>query len=83
MAVTAWVLIQTDIGKARPVAEAIAAIKRPGLRILAADTVTGPHDVIAHVEATDLEAFNTGLEATVDVIPGVEHRTTCMAFHAR
>ncbi len=83
MAVTAWVLIQTEIGKARPVAEAVAAIKYAGLRVLAADTVTGPHDVIAHIEATDLETFNTGLEATVDLIPGVEHRVTCMAFHAQ
>jgi len=83
MAVTAWVLIQTEIGKARAVADAIVAIRYPGLRVLAADTVTGPHDVISHVEATDLETFNTGVEATVDAIPGVEHRVTCVAFHAQ
>lgn len=82
MAVVAWVLIETEVGRARAVSEAVAAIGYPGLRVLASDTVTGPHDVIARFEATDLDAFNAAMEATVDTIPGVEHTVTCMAFHA-
>lgn len=82
MAVVAWVLIQTEVGKARFVSEIVAAIKYPGLRVLAADTVTGPHDVISHFEADDLETFNRAMDATILTIPGVEHTITCMAFHA-
>ncbi|MBE7518909.1 MAG: Lrp/AsnC ligand binding domain-containing protein [Thermoflexaceae bacterium] len=82
MSVVAWVLIETEVGSARAVSEAVAAISFPGLRVLAADTVTGPHDVIARFEATDFDTFNAAMEATVGAIPGVEHTVTCMAFHA-
>ncbi|KAA0241042.1 MAG: Lrp/AsnC ligand binding domain-containing protein [Dehalococcoidia bacterium] len=82
MSVVGWVLIETEVGRARAVAEAVAAIRYPGLQVLAADTVTGPHDVIARFEAADLDTFNSAMESTVEAIPGVEHTVTCMAFHA-
>lgn len=81
MPVTAWVLIQTGVGKARAVADAIAAIEYPGVQVLAADTVTGPHDVISHFRASDLDTFNQALDATILHMPDVEHTVTCMAFN--
>ena len=51
MVVQAYIPIQTEVGKAATVAEAIAGI--PGA-VLAED-VTGPYDVIARVEASTVD----------------------------
>jgi DNA-binding Lrp family transcriptional regulator len=51
MTVSAYVLIQTEVGKAADVAREIAAI--PG--VVAADDVTGPYDVIARAEAPSMD----------------------------
>ena len=47
MVVQAYILIQTEVGKAATVAESIAGIAGVTL----AEDVTGPYDVIARVEA--------------------------------
>ena len=47
MPVQAYILIQTEVGRAAAVATAIAAI--PGVAL--AEDVTGPYDCIARVEA--------------------------------
>ena len=47
MVVQAYILIQTEVGKAATVAEAIAGIAG----VVLAEDVTGPYDVIARVEA--------------------------------
>ena len=48
MVVQAYILIQTDVGKAAEVAKAIAQVKGVTL----AEDVTGPYDVIVRAEAT-------------------------------
>jgi DNA-binding Lrp family transcriptional regulator len=47
MSVQAYILIQTEVGKANSVAAAIKAI--PGVSL--AEGVTGPYDVIMRAEA--------------------------------
>jgi len=82
MAVTGWILVQTEVGKARVVADTVAALQRPGVRVMASDTVTGPHDVIVHLEAPDLDALNRAVEEALQKVPGVEHTITCVTmFH--
>jgi uncharacterized protein with GYD domain len=81
MTVTGWVLIQTHVGHARPVCDAIAALDIPGIRVLAADTVTGPYDVIARVEAEDPDALLSTVESAIEGEGGVEHTITCLAVH--
>jgi DNA-binding Lrp family transcriptional regulator len=49
--VTAYILIQTEVGKAAQVAKDIVEIK--GVQL--AEDVTGPYDVIARAEAPNLE----------------------------
>ena len=49
--VQAYILIQTEVGKAATVAEAIAGITGVTL----AEDVTGPYDVIARVEAANVD----------------------------
>jgi hypothetical protein len=49
--------------------------------VLASDTVTGPHDVIIHLQADDLDAVTVGFETELDRIPGVEHTITCLRIN--
>ena len=51
MVVQAYVLIQSEVGKAALVAEAIAKISG----VTMAEDVTGPYDVIARVEARTVD----------------------------
>lgn len=81
MTITGWVLVQTHVGQARPVCDAIAAIDTPGIRVLAADTVTGQYDVIARVEAEDADALLSTVENAIEGTGGVEHTLTCLAIH--
>ena len=51
MAVSAYILIQTEVGKAASVATEVREI--PG--VIAADDVTGPYDVVVRVEAASMD----------------------------
>ena len=51
MVVQAYILIQTDVGKAAEVARAIAQVKGVTL----AEDVTGPYDVIVRAEASNVD----------------------------
>ena len=53
MVVQAYILIQTEVGKAAAVATAIAEI--PG--VTQAEDVTGPYDVIVRAEAGNIDAL--------------------------
>jgi uncharacterized protein with GYD domain len=81
MAVTGWILVQTDVGHARPVCDAIAAMEVPGIRVLAADTVTGQYDIIARVEADDADQLLSAVEGTIETAGGVQHTITCLVVH--
>ena len=51
MSVTAYVLIQTEVGRAEKVAKAARDISG----VVAADNVAGPYDVIVKTEAESLD----------------------------
>ncbi|MEY4105056.1 MAG: hypothetical protein RLZZ478_419, partial [Actinomycetota bacterium] len=53
MAIQAYILIQTEVGKANSVAKSVSAIA--GVTI--AEGVTGPYDVIMRAEAASMEEF--------------------------
>ena len=48
VAVSAYILIQTEVGKAAQVASEVGAIEG----VVSAEDVTGPYDVIARAEAS-------------------------------
>ncbi len=81
MAVTGWVLIQTGVGSARTVADAFAAFTAEGVRVLSSDTVTGPHDVIVHIEAEDLDRLGDSVEEAVRDLTGVTNTLTCLTIN--
>lgn len=73
MTVTAYVLIQTEVGKAAQVADRIGEI--PG--ITAADDVTGPYDVIVKAEAPSVDELGRIVIAKVQMIEGITRTLTC------
>ena len=71
--VTAYILIQTEVGKAAQVAKDIAVIED----VQQAEDVTGPYDVIARAEARNLDELGTLVVARVQTIDGITRTLTC------
>jgi len=68
MAVRAYVLVETSAGE--NVSEVVAAIAGvSGVR--SADSVVGPYDVVAIVEADDLAALGKIVTEEIRALPGV------------
>ena len=71
--VTAYILIQTEVGKAAQVAEKIVEIEG----VQQAEDVTGPYDVIARAEARNLDELGRLVVARVQVVDGITRTLTC------
>jgi DNA-binding Lrp family transcriptional regulator len=79
MAVRAYILIETDVGAARSVAAQVLAMNRDHATVRSVDTVTGPYDVVAYVEADDLDSLGDVLSEGIQAVQGVKRTTTCLA----
>jgi DNA-binding Lrp family transcriptional regulator len=77
MVVQAYILIQTDVGKAAEVAAEIAEVKGVTL----AEDVTGPYDVIVRAEARNVDELGKLVVARVQNIPGITRTLTCPVVH--
>jgi DNA-binding Lrp family transcriptional regulator len=73
MAVHAYVLIQTEVGKAAAVAAEIAGL--PGVAL--AEDVTGPYDVIVRAEAETMDELGQLVVARVQGVAGITRTLTC------
>ncbi len=71
--VQAYILIQTEVGRATNVAEEIAGI--PG--VTRAEDVTGPYDVIARVEAANVDDLGRLVIARLQEVQGITRTLTC------
>jgi DNA-binding Lrp family transcriptional regulator len=71
--VQAYVLIQTEVGKAAEVAKQIAEI--PG--VTASEAVTGPYDAIVHAQADDVDALGKLVVARIQAVDGITRTLTC------
>lgn len=71
--VRAYVLIQTDVGKAADVAEQVGAIGG----VVQAEDVTGPYDVIARAEASSMDELGRMVVSQVQRIEGITRTVTC------
>ena len=71
--VHAYILIQTEVGKAAAVATAIAAIDG----VTQADDVTGPYDVIIRAEAKDVDELGKLVVARIQSVDGITRTLTC------
>ena len=73
MTVHAYVLIQTDVGKAAHVAQELSRIEG----VLVADGVTGPYDVIARAEAPSMNELGRMVVRDMQQIEGITRTITC------
>ncbi len=77
MAVNAYILIQTEVGKAPPVATAARAL--PG--VLEAEELIGSYDVIIKVTAESLDDLGPNVVSRVQMIEGITRTITCPVIH--
>lgn len=75
--VQAYVLIQTEVGKAAIVADEVRGI--PGVE--SADDVTGPYDVIVRASADDVDQLGKLVVARIQAIEGITRTLTCPVVH--
>ena len=73
MTVQAYILVQTEVGKAADVARAIAAVKGVTL----AEDVTGPYDVIVRAEGPTVDELGTLVVSSIQAVPGITRTLTC------
>ncbi|RAJ34137.1 AsnC-like helix-turn-helix protein [Kitasatospora sp. SolWspMP-SS2h] len=71
--VQAYILIQTEVGKATSVAESIAGIDG----VVTAEDVTGPYDVIVRAEAESIDELGRLVVANVQRVEGITRTLTC------
>jgi DNA-binding Lrp family transcriptional regulator len=71
--VEAFMLIQTEVGRAEVVAKQLAAL--PG--VVAAEYVTGPYDVVVRIAAETLENLHSDVVAAVQQTTGITRTLTC------
>ena len=73
MAVSAYILIQTEVGKAAQVASSVAQIDG----VVSAEDVTGPYDVIVRAESGNVDDLGKMVVSKVQLIDGITRTLTC------
>jgi DNA-binding Lrp family transcriptional regulator len=71
--VHAYVLVQTEVGKAAHVAQELSRIDG----VLVAEGVTGPYDVIARAEAASMNELGRMVVRDMQQIEGITRTITC------
>ncbi|SCL20276.1 Lrp/AsnC ligand binding domain-containing protein [Micromonospora inyonensis] len=71
--VQAYILIQTEVGRARDVAGVIAEIAG----VVQVDAVTGPYDVVVLTEANNVDELGKLIVSKVQMVPGITRTLTC------
>ncbi|MDO8750442.1 MAG: Lrp/AsnC ligand binding domain-containing protein [Dehalococcoidia bacterium] len=75
MATKAFILIETAVGKSRDVISALRGLDG----IISVDVVTGPYDIIAVLEAPDLNSIGSLVTSRIHTIGGIQRTVTCLA----
>jgi DNA-binding Lrp family transcriptional regulator len=73
MSVSAYVLIQTEVGRAATVARAVGSVDG----VMTAEGVTGPYDVIARAEAATVDELGQMVVGRIQLIEGIIRTVTC------
>ena len=75
--VQAYILVQTEVGRAADVARQIAEIAG----VMQAEDVTGPYDVIVRAQAADVDELGRLVAAHIQSVPGITRTLTCPVVH--
>lgn len=70
---TAYILIQTEVGKAHQVAQSVRSIAG----VEEAENVTGPYDVVVKVQAPDVDALGRLVVSEIQMLRGITRTLTC------
>jgi len=74
----AYILIESEVGRAGEVAKGVEGLTFNEAKVVAVDAVTGPFDVIAQLEAEDLDDIGRSITEGIQKIDGVGRTTTCL-----
>jgi DNA-binding Lrp family transcriptional regulator len=75
--VHAYILIQTEVGKAAAVAQEVREIEG----VASAEDVTGPYDVIVRAEAKSVDELGKLVVAKIQAVEGITRTLTCPVVH--
>ncbi len=75
--VQAYILVQTEVGRAADVARQIAEITG----VTQAEYVTGPYDVIVRARAENVDELGKLAAAQIQAVDGITRTLTCMVVH--
>ena len=75
MSTKAYLLLETAVGKTREVAQQLRSVQH----VQAVDVVTGPYDIIAVVDADDINTIGEIVTSKIHIISGVVRSVTCVA----
>lgn len=75
--VHAYILIQTEVGKASGVAQTISNIEG----VTMSEDVTGPYDVIVRAEASNVDELGKLVVARIQGVDGITRTLTCPVVH--
>jgi DNA-binding Lrp family transcriptional regulator len=73
----AYILVQTEVGKAAQVAQEVQSITG----VTEAEEVAGPYDIIARAEAKDMDELGKLVAARIQSVAGVARTLTCAVIH--
>jgi DNA-binding Lrp family transcriptional regulator len=74
---SAYVLIETEVGKVAHVAQALTELD--GVQL--AEDLAGPYDIIARLQAPSLDELGRLVVSHIQVLDGVTRTVTCMVLH--
>jgi DNA-binding Lrp family transcriptional regulator len=74
---SAYVLIQTEVGKVAHVAQALSDLDG----VLLAEDLAGPYGVIARVQAPSLDQLGRLVVSRIQVVDGVTRTLSCTVLH--
>ena len=75
--VQAYILIQTEVGKAAQVAKEVRDIDG----VTEAEDVTGPYDVIVRAESKNVDELGKLVVARIQSVEGITRTLTCPVVH--
>ena len=75
--VQAYILVQTEVGKAADVARQIAQIAG----VTQAEDVTGPYDVIVRASAENVDELGKLVATGIQSVAGITRTLTCPVVH--
>jgi DNA-binding Lrp family transcriptional regulator len=75
--VEAYILVQTEVGKAADVASLIGKISG----VTQAEDVTGPYDVIVRAQADNVDELGRLVATHIQSVPGITRTLTCPVVH--